>query len=256
MIAAAGDIGPPSISAARAATAQEVLTDNPRAVLALGDLQYENGALADFLSYYKLNWGQFKSRTWPVPGNHEYHITNAQGYRDYFPGKPFPPYSFDVGAWHVLALNSEVEGSQVGWIASDLAAHPSQCALAYFHRPRYSSGTTHGSDTGVAKDLYGALLAGGVDVVLTGHEHNYERFAKQDNTSHSSPSGIREFVVGTGGELGSYPFGTPLQNSEVRVGPGVAGVLEMRLRAPSYRWYFTDTNGTSRDSGSDTCTNP
>jgi hypothetical protein len=266
MIAAAGDIACPaawggatSTDCRQSFTAQQIIAYNPTAVLTLGDNQYEDGALSEFLSAgaFDVTWGQFKAKTFPAPGNHEYHTAGAQGYFDYFGSRaPGPYYSFDIGAWHLISLNGDISafsGSpQETWLRSDLAAHSNQCTLAYWHEPRWSSGSTHGSDSTYSQlwqDLYGA----GADVVLNGHEHEYERFAPQNPTGQlDTTNGIREFVVGTGGAQ-LYSFGAPITNSEFRYNADF-GILLITLHATSYDWQFVaQKTGAIIDSGTTPC---
>ena len=157
--------------------------------LTLGDNQYETGALADFRTGYGTTWGAFLSRTRPAVGNHEYKSSStAAGYFGYFGGRaPDNYYSFNVGAWHLISLDSNCAfaggcgaGSrQYEWLKADLAAHPTRCTLAYFHHPRWSSGTAHGNSSQVGPFI-DLLYNAGAEVVLSGHEHNYERYASAD----------------------------------------------------------------------------
>jgi hypothetical protein len=234
------------------------------AVLALGDLAYPDGELQDFETAYDESWGRVKDKTYPAPGNHDYHTRGAAGYYRYFGERAGDPmkgyYSYTIGTWHVIALNSicsavggcGASSDQVKWLRADLAAHPATCTLAYWHHSRFSSGAQHGND-----DDYDAfwreLYQGGADVVLTGHDHTYERFAPQTPAAQADPSrGIRAFVVGTGGRS-HYGFARPEPNSEVRNGD-TFGVLELTLRPQSYEWRFVPEAGkTFTDSGSDDC---
>ncbi len=236
-----------------------VLDNIAGTVLTLGDTVYSDGTAAEFANCYDPSWGRHKARTRPVPGNHDYNTAGATGYYGYFgalagdPAKGY--YSYDVSGWHIIALNSEISitaGSiEEQWLRADLAAHPTACTLAYWHRPRFSSGTTHGSSTTLAP-LWQALYQYGADIVLSGHEHQYERFAKQNPSGVADPLGIREFVVGTGGFLYGT-FTTPIPNSEVRNGE-TNGVLKLTLHPTGYDWEFVPVAGqTFTDSGSDTC---
>jgi len=253
VIAAAGDLC--STATDCAPTAALVDTIDPHRVLVLGDNAYPNGSTSDYASFYHPNWGRFKAKTNPVPGNHEYQTSGAAGYFGYFTGVQ-PYYSFDLGAWHVVAINSEIAvgagSAQELWLKADLAANAGKCILAYWHQPRWSSSTTHGSNAAYHQ-LWLDLYAAGADIVLNGHVHNYERFAKQSPTGAADPEGIREFVVGTGGRASFYAFGTPLARSEVR-NTGTHGVLELTLHTSSYDWRFVPVAGkTFTDSGSDSC---
>jgi acid phosphatase type 7 len=230
------------------------------AVFTAGDNAYQNGSAAEFMRCYEPTWGRHKRRTHPVAGNHEYVMPGAAGYFGYFgaaagdSGKGY--YSYSLGSWHIVALNSNIDmrpGSpQLRWLRADLAAHPTRCALAYWHHPRFSSGTTHGS----AKEtlpLWQALYEAGVDVVIAGHEHNYERFAPQDPLGVADPArGIREFVVGTGGDS-HFPLGPPIANSEV-ANSATFGVLRLTLEPAGYHWEFIPVPGkTFTDAGSGSC---
>jgi len=234
-------------------------------VITLGDDAYEAGTLAEFNECYDPTWGRHKERTRPVPGNHEYGTQGAEGYFTYYgeAATPLEPectrdckgyYSYDVGAWHVVALNSEIPNQagseQEQWLRADLAANPTACTLAYYHRPTFSSGH-HGS--GAAIDLYQALYDYGADVVLVGHDHNYERFAPQSPSGEYEPErGIRQIVVGTGGAtLRDFEFIQP--NSEVR-DHETWGVIKMTLYPDSYDWEFIPMPGqTFTDAGSSPC---
>ena len=229
-------------------------------VYTTGDNAYPDGALLDYERCYDGGWGRHRDRTRPVPGNHEYWTPDAAGYFDYYGaaagerGKGY--YSYDIGEWHVVALNSEIDMSassaQMAWLRTDLAAHPQPCLLAYWHSPRFSSGSRHGSSTR-SEEAWRVLYAAGADVILVGHEHNYERFAPQTPTGALDAAyGIRQFVVGTGGRS-AYGFGTPLPNSEVRES-GTEGVLAIRLLPGAYEWSFVPVAGrTFTDSGSAAC---
>ena len=217
------------------------------AVLLLGDNQYEDGALARYQASYDPTWGRVKALTRPAVGNHEYLTAGAAGYYGYFGAAAGDPargwYSYDLGAWHVIVLNSncaEIGGCGPGspqelWLAGDLAAHPRRCTLAYWHHPRYSSGQ-HGSDP-TYQPFWNDLYAAGADVVLNGHDHIYERFAPQDAAGNLDlVRGVREFVVGTGGK-NQTPFATIRPNSEAR-SSGVFGVLALTLYPNGYDWRF------------------
>ena len=183
----------------------------PGTVATFGDNAYDAGTAAQFANYYDPTWGRHKARTKPTAGNHEYNTSGASGYFNYFgaaageAGKGY--YSYNLGSWHIVALNSncsQVGGCNAGsvqeqWLRADLAANPATCIAAYWHHPLYSSGSTHGSST-ATRALYQALYDFGAEVVMTGHEHNYERFAPQNAVGQLDLSrGIREFVVGNGG---------------------------------------------------------
>ncbi len=245
------------------ATAELLVSVNPAAVLPLGDNQYEDGTLSKFKDSYDRTWGRLKLITRPAIGNHEYATPGATGYFAYFGPAAGDPrkgyYSYDVGTWHLLALNSNctlVGGCRAGspqeqWLKADLAAHAGRCILAYWHHPRFSSGW-HGSNPAYRafwEDLYQA----GADVVLVGHDHDYERFAPQDPNGVDDPAhGIREFVVGTGGRS-LYGFRHIQPNSEVRHA-GAFGVLVLTLHPRDYEWKFISTpDKTFTDSGRASC---
>ncbi len=229
-------------------------------VFTTGDNVYPDGAYVDFLNCYDPTWGRHKARTFPSVGNHDYQTIGAAGYFSYFGAAAGDPtkgyYSYDLGAWHIIVLNSEIPANvgspQEQWLRADLAAHPVGCTAAYWHRPRFSSGVEHGSDSSM-QPLWLALYDYGADVVLNGHEHNYERFALQDPTGHADPvRGIREFVVGSGG-ASHYSLGSPIANSEVR-NSNTYGVLKLTLHSTSYDWKFIPEAGkTFTDSGSTSC---
>ena len=232
----------------------KLLESIPGTVFTTGDNAYENGSPAQYTNCYDPTWGQVKDRTRPIPGNHEYHTSNAAGYFQYFDNIA-PYYAYNLGNWRIYALNSEIDvlenSPQVQWLQADLAANPSQCVLAYWHRPRWSSGDHHGSDT-LYQTLWQILYDAGAELVLNGHEHNYERFAPMNASGQPDPLGMREFVVGTGGR-GLYGFGTPLPTSEVRDSTSY-GVLKLTLREAGYDWEFIPAEGsTFTDHGSADC---
>ena len=257
VIAAAGDICATPTDCSPSARLLDTL--NPDAVLLLGDNAYPDGSLAQYQTEYDPNWGRQNAKVFPAPGNHDFHTTNAQGYRDYFGSRaPALWYSYDLGAWHLISLagdegiSASANSPQEQFLKADLAAHPSACTLVYFHEPRFSSGTVHGSDNGLSA-LWNDMYAAGVDLVLNGHEHNYERFAKQNPSGTADPNGIREIVAGIGGaDEGDYPFGSPIANSQVR--GQVDGILKLTLHSSGYEWQVLPVAGQSfTDSGSDTC---
>ncbi|HEY3312205.1 MAG TPA: DNRLRE domain-containing protein [Anaerolineales bacterium] len=228
-------------------------------VFTAGDNAYESGTSSEFANCYNPTWGRVKARTHPVPGNHEYVTSGASGYYGYFGAAAGDPskgyYSYNLGAWHVVMLNSEINtatGSpQELWLRQDLAANPRACTLAIWHRPLYSSGSSHGSSPGM-KPLWQALYDFHAELVINGHEHNYERFGPQNASSVADPKGLREFVVGTGGKS-HYGFGTILPNSQVR-NSDTYGVIKFTLHSGSYDWQFIPVAGqTFSDSGSAQC---
>ena len=261
VIVAAGDIADCSSDGDEATARLVVGTEGT--VLTLGDNAYEDGTAQDFSECYEPTWGQFKERTRPAPGNHDYETEGASAYFDYFgeasgkPGKGY--YSYELGRWHIVALNSNCEdvgctasSPQVKWLEADLAKDPKTCTLAYFHYPLFSSGEYRPGIREV-KPLWEALYAAEVDVVLNGHDHNYQRFAPQDPNGKADPQrGIREFVVGTGGRS-HYTILGPIANSEV-YNDETYGVLKLTLRPQSYEWRFLAVEGeTFTDSGSARC---
>jgi hypothetical protein len=282
VIAAAGDIAcdpaDPSfnsgstIACRQQATANILKAEGLDAVLELGDFQYDCGGYAAAMQSYDPSWGALKPITYPIAGNHEYEVDDggtdcgtagtAAGYFSYFgplagdPSKGY--YSFDVGSWHVVGLNSNDacswipcgDGSpQEQWLKADLAAHPALCTLAFWHAPRFSSGGGASLYTAFWRDLYAA----GVDVVLNGHIHNYERFAPQTPNGVYDPTGIREFVIGTGGAGHGSFLPTIAPNSEVR-NSDTFGILELTLHPGSYDWRFLPEAGkTFTDAGRAAC---
>ena len=235
----------------------------PGTVFTLGDNVYESGTAAEFANCYDPSWGRFKARTRPAPGNHEYLTAGGAAYFSYFganagtPGKGY--YSYNRGAWHIIVINStcsEVGGCgenspQLQWLRADLAANPTNCTMAYWHHPRYSSGK-HGSFTAM-QPIFQALYDANAELVLSGHDHSYERFAPQNATGGLDlQRGIRQFVVGTGGK-NHYPIQTQIANSEVR-NDDTFGVIKLTLKPNGYDWQFVPQAGmTFTDSGSGTC---
>jgi hypothetical protein len=232
-------------------------------VFAAGDNVYEDGTAAEFTNCYNPSWGRHKARTYPAVGNHEYHTAGASGYFGYFGAAAGDPskgyYSYNLGEWHIISLNSmcenvggcEATSPMVGWLEQDLAANPKACTLAYVHHPLFSSGE-HGNQTKMGA-TWDALYAANADVVLSGHDHHYERFAPQTPSGAADTArGIREFVVGMGG--GSHYGIVSIQpNSEVR-NTDTYGVLKLILHPTSYDWQFVPEAGkTFTDSGSDQC---
>lgn len=231
------------------------------AVLTLGDNQYPGGALSDYRGAFAPSWGRVLEVVRPAPGNHDYVTAGAAGYFAFFGQRAGDPalgfQSLDLGAWHVVQLNSNCDAvpcargsAQERWLRADLARATGRCVLAYWHHPRFSSGSTHGSDPRTAA-LYADLRRAGADVVLTGHEHQYERLGHTGVDGRADPLGPRLFVVGTGGRS-LYPFGDPLPTSEVRDDRSF-GVLELTLRPGRYAWAFRTVDGAVADRGDDHC---
>ena len=232
------------------------------AVLLLGDIQYEDGTFSKFTASYDPSWGRVKSITKPAPGNHEYQSGAANGYFQYFGSAAGDPtkgyYSYDLGGWHIVALNSNCSfvggcgagSAQEQWLRADLAAHPASCTLAYWHHPRFSSGS-HGND-GTYTAFWQALYDANADLVLVGHEHDYERFAPQTPSGGLDLArGIRQIVAGSGGKE-VRTFSTIRPNSEARDVSSL-GVLELTLGANAYEWRFRPAVGSFTDSGSASC---
>ena len=245
-----------------------ILAEYPEATIAtLGDNAYPDGASEDFQECYDSTWGQFKDRTRPATGNHDHETKDAQGYWEYFGdrGGPYDRYyySYDLGSWHVVVLNSdcwrvdgcESDDPQAEWLKSDLQRHGSLCTLAVWHRPPFSSGRYgEPEDTGRVRPLWRILNDEGADVLLTGHEHSYERFAPMDaDGKRDDARGVRLFVVGTGGG-NLRPFeNDPLATTEARQ-DHTWGLLKLDLKPTGYTWEFLPVEGsTFSDSGTGTC---
>lgn len=262
VLVGAGDIADCANLAGAKATAA-LLANIPGTVMSVGDLAYPDGTPANFACYDE-TWGREKARTRPAVGNHEFHSAGATYYFQYFgeaagdSNKGY--YSYELGTWHIVVLNSECDqvggcgagSAQEKWLREDLAAHPVACTLAYFHKPLFSSGGAHGDDP-VIKPLWDALYQAGADVVINGHDHDYERYAPQTPEGKADPGrGIREFVAGTGGK-NHRPFGAVGANSEVR-NADAFGVLKLTLMPGKYTWQFVPEEGkTFQDSGEDVC---
>lgn len=261
----AGDIavcGSNHKDAATAALVKSVLdADSTAWAFTAGDNVYPDGSISYFTNCYAPTWGQFKQRTRPVPGNHDYYNNPlAVGYFGYFgllAGPLFRGwYRYDLGTWRIYALTSECApgttcfDKQYSWLRNDLVSYPHRCVLAIWHRPRFSSGP-HGSSTRM-DPIWKLLYAKGAELVISGHDHDYERFAMMDGSGNKRASGMRQFVVGTGG-AGLYRIGTPLPASQARNDTS-HGVLRLTLRGNSYEWRFMPIPGdTFNDAGSNSC---
>jgi len=230
-------------------------------VFTLGDHAYEQGTAEEFRRCYEPTWGRHKARTRPAPGNHDYLTSRGRPYFEYFGAAAGSDqrgyYSFDLGGWHIISLNSSLPRSlsaQAKWLREDLAAHPVDCVLAYWHVPVYSSGP-HGP-TPTMREIWSILYKAGADVVLNGHDHIYERFAPQDDKGKpDAEHGIREFIAGTGGG-GVYRIGRVAPNSEVRNNT-TYGVLKLTLSPGRYAWEFVPIPGALfRDEGAASCVAP
>jgi acid phosphatase type 7 len=284
---AAADVGPPEteespsplalgpdpllIAAGDIATCQGKADDEtarlidrlPGTVVVVGDAVYPDGATADFEACYGPTWGRHLERTRPIPGNHEYHSPGADPYYAYFRGRGGAPghpwYAFNVGTWRVYALDSDcsaiggcgAQSPEGRWLRRDLAAHHRRCSIAFMHHPRFSSGA-HGGSLAVLP-LWRPLLTAGVDVVISGHDHDYERFAPQTAGGlRSTRHGIREFVVGTGGAP-LRQLGVIRRNSQAR-STKTHGVLVLALERNGYAWQFVGVPGsTFTDTGQAAC---
>lgn len=260
ILLAAGDIGS-CRSLGDEATAK-LLSGAPATIAALGDLAYPLGSADDFANCYDPSWGRFRANTRPAAGNHDYATAGGAAYFDYFGAaagaRGAGYYSYDLGSWHVVVLNSNCRfvncsaGSlQETWLRSDLALHRTQCTLAYFHHPLFSS--TVGTATPGVQPLWQALYDAGAEIVLNGHAHNYQRFAPQTPSGAADPArGIREFVVGTGGNS-HHGAGPPIANQET-ADDTTFGVLRLMLLDGGYLWSFVpQSGGIFTDAGTGTC---
>jgi hypothetical protein len=261
ILVGAGDISSCSSSGDTATAA--LLRSIGGTVFTAGDNAYESGSTTEYANCYDPTWGQELARTRPAPGNHEYGTAGAAGYFSYFGAAAGDPsqgwYAYDLGGWRIYALNSNC--SQVGgcgagspqeaWLRSDLAAHPAACVAAYWHHPRFSSGE-HGNHTSV-QTLWQDLYDAGAEIVMTGHDHDYERFLPQTPTGTiDTARGLVEFVVGTGGKS-HYAITSTVANSAVH-DDSTYGVLKLTLHANSWDWAFIPASGgTFTDGGSANC---
>jgi hypothetical protein len=252
VLVGAGDIARCG-SAADGATA-ELLDGIGGTIFTTGDNVYPSGTRADFRDCYHPSWGRHRDRTRPSPGNHDYLTPGARGYFRYFDRRAGPNergyYAYRRGPWRIYSLNSEVlSNAQLAWLRADLSKHRPRCSLAYWHRPLFSSGT-HGNAPEM-RELWRLLYRGGVEFVVNGHDHDYERFAPMRPSGTRFSRGIRQFVVGTGG-ASLRPFDTIRPNSVVRHARS-HGVLKLRLQDGAYDWRFIAVSGRFDDSGSATC---
>ena len=265
VIVAAGDIADCASMGDEQTAA--LLREIPGTVIALGDNAYERGSLRDYRSCYQPSWGSQKSRTKPAPGNHDYESKSAAPYFSYFGTQAGPPgkgyYAYDLAGWRVYSLNSNCssiggcgEGSpEYKWLVADLRLNPRECVAAYWHHPRFSSGS-HGNYARM-QPIWKALYNAGAELVLVGHDHDYERFAPLDATGNPDAGhGIREFVVGTGGKS-HYRFGKSiLATSQVR-NDDTFGVLRVTLHPDAYDWQFMPVAGANfTDAGTTPCHAP
>jgi Calcineurin-like phosphoesterase len=257
----AGDIASCALTDDEATAA--LLEDLPGFVFAAGDNAYESGSAAEFDDCYDPGWGKQRERTFPALGNHDVETPGAAGYYDYFGARAGDPragwYSLDLGAWRLIVLNSncvqsvgcDADTDQGRWLETELADHPADCTLAIWHHPRFSTGY-HGPTLGVAP-FWDALYEAGADLIVNGHDHDYERFAPLDPAGEPDPErGIREIVAGTGGAV-LRAFEEEDANSEVRQA-STYGVLRLDLDPGAYDWEFIPVEGgTFTDRGSGTC---
>jgi hypothetical protein len=258
VIAGAGDIA----SSTRGAVSTAALLDDigPDVVYTTGDNAYPDGSAADYANFYEPTWGRFKARTRPVPGNHDYHQAGAGPYFDYFGAlageREKGYYAYSLGAWRLYALNSNISmkaGSpQESWLRLDLSAHPHPCVLAYWHHPRFTAGEYE--DDTKSEPIWRTLYEASAEVVLTGHDHNYQRYAPLGPAGAPDPNkGIREFVVGTGGN-GRYSVKARSDGFREVANDQTMGVLKLTLRRGGYNWQFVPAAGmTFTDSGSGVC---
>ncbi len=266
VLVGAGDIS--QCGGAQDEATAALLDTIPGTIMTLGDAVYENGSLSEYVNCFGPTWGRHKARIRPTLSDHDYQTSGAAGYFDYFGAAAGPRaagyYSYDLGAWHVVVLNSNctkvpggcgADSTQVRWLRQDLAASPQACTVAYWHSPRWSSGTKHGSDVAVSA-FWDALYDYGAELVLHGNEHNYERFAPQNPAGQLDESfGIREIVSGTGGR-GHYSLSNVRPNSQVR-NTTAFGVTKLTLHASTYDWQFVPVPGqTFADSGTTACHGP
>jgi chitodextrinase len=256
VVAVAGDIA--GDGTGDTATAALLDSINPTAVLTAGDNVYDDGSASQFSQYYEPTWGRHKAKTYPTPGNHDYHTSGASGYFGYFGARAGPSgkgwYSVNIGAWHIIGLNSEVSHSatseQVTWLKADLAASGAQCVMAVWHKPRFTAGNY--SDMSEFQPFWDALYAANADVVINGHDHNYQRYAPLTPAgARDDARGLVEFVVGTGGRS---HYGIRADSRRLSADGGTYGVLKLTLRATGYDWQFVSEAGrTFTDSGSGSC---
>lgn len=256
VVAGAGDLCPTTGDACMR-TSDTLLSIAPNAAFVLGDNAYDYGTLAEYNAQYDPAWGRFKAMTKPVPGNHEYGTANAAGYFDYFngvgvqngiAGERGKGYcSWNIGEWHFVALNSNfspggsAEVAQVNWLRSDLATNTQPCTAAYFHHPMINVGAHAGVAT--MKPYWDELYAARADLILVGHDHNYQRYGKMTPSQAPALDGIRQIVVGTGGRA-FYPISRSHPSLEV-VNADSYGVLKLTLTANSYTGEFVPAAGSA-----------
>lgn len=267
VLVVAGDIAHCSTSSKQddmtALLVQDIVTQYPNAVVApLGDNAYPDGRAIDYANCYAPTWGvpEIKSRTRPVVGNREYVVPGASAYFDYFGASAGDPskgyYSYDLGAWHIVVLNDNINyrvGSpQYNWLKADLAANPTACTMAMWHTPRFYN-TGSGSRPG-QMDMWNPLYEAGAEIILGAHTHTYERFAKNTPTGAADPvRGVRQFLAGMGGKSIGIPS-LKMWNVEAQNLSKTYGVLKFTLEPDAYSWEFVPIpGGTYRDSGRELC---
>lgn len=247
-IAAVGDLGGSAEVVGPVADQIEAL--DPDFAMALGDLVYPDGQASGFNGFFDATWGRFRSKIIATPGNHDYHTAGASGFYGYFPQAEYFARDIGTNGWRVYVLNCEIScasgSAQAGFVAQDIVSFPNRHRFAIVHRPRFTSGSSHG-DFGDLTTIWNSLAAGGGEFMLAGHNHVYERFARMTGAGVVSGSGMRSFVVGTGGR-GLYGFGSLHAGEEFRDNTH-HGVLVMELGATSYTWRFVGTNGDIVDTG-------
>jgi acid phosphatase type 7 len=251
VLVGAGDIASCSYNTDEATA--KLLDNISGTVFTVGDNAYPRGSSSEYTNCYHPTWGRHKSRTKPVPGNHDYSTSGASGYFRYFSGVS-AYYAYNLGDWRIYALNSNIDASstspQINWLKNDLANNPKRCVLAYWHHPRWSS--SQRGNNGKMQSAWSALYSAGAELVVAGHEHHYERFKQMNASGSAVSSGLRQIVVGTGG-AGLYPFGSIKSTSEVR-NSSTHGVLKLTLTSTGYSWKFQPVAGKSfTDSGTTSC---
>jgi len=261
VLVGAGDIG--VCGPAQAEATAKLLDEIDGTVFTAGDHAYGSGTAQQFTSCYHRSWARHRERTRPSPGHHDYDTRQAAPYFKYFCANAGPAdrgyYSYALGAWHIISLNSNTNSRSWGaaqeqWLMKDLAADRSDCTLAYWHHPRFSSGSPHGNQLHMRR-LFKLLHAHGTDVAIAAHDHIYERFAPPDAEKRADPKGIRQFVAGTGGAK-LYDIGPIRLNSEAR-NAADHGVLKLTLQPQGYAWEFVPiAGGKFRDRGSGKCLAP
>jgi hypothetical protein len=267
VIAAVGDIACPASDRVTASTCQQqavadaIVDANPESVWLLGDIQYLKGELPQFRNSFAKAFAPLRKRWRPTPGNHEYYTSDASGYYEFF-GKSAGPnrrgfYSFDIGSWHVVSLNANCtiidctkNSFQARWLRNDLKKHPSKCTAAFWHQPLYSSGVEHGNDP-LVRPLWQILQDRRADLVLNGHDHDFEVFSRQDAHGKRDPNGMIEIVSGVGGKS-LYDFAKVQPNSRARI-DNTFGFLRLKLKQKSFDWSYVTKDSEVSARGSARC---